>query len=130
MNVLFHLCVLAWASTAAPEPPRPPEIPAGAIAEDLDFDGHADYRAPAICGATGNCTYDVWLYAPKKKRYVATDAFAEITEPRPNKKTRDPKPPHEWGRRDFLCRNILSMEARQAGRGSTHRAPQTRRAIS
>lgn len=53
-------------------------------AEDLNFDGYRDLRLLIAWGATGNETYDAWLFNPKTGLFDFHAEFADLTDPTPD----------------------------------------------
>lgn len=50
-------------------------------AVDANFDGYQDLQLLSNCGATGNCSYDFYLYDPKTKQFVHNDFLSQLTTP-------------------------------------------------
>jgi hypothetical protein len=50
-------------------------------AVDANFDGYNDLQLLIQCGATGNCSYDFYLYDPKKNEFVHNDFLSTLTTP-------------------------------------------------
>jgi hypothetical protein len=50
-------------------------------AVDANFDGYRDLQLLSNCGATGNCSYDFYLYDPKTKQFVHNDFLTSLTTP-------------------------------------------------
>lgn len=50
-------------------------------AVDANFDGYKDLQLLSGCGATGNCSYDFYLYDPKANRFVHNDFLTSLTTP-------------------------------------------------
>jgi hypothetical protein len=48
---------------------------------DANFDGYQDLQLMNQCGATGNCSYDFYLYDPKENRFVHNDFLSNLTTP-------------------------------------------------
>jgi hypothetical protein len=48
---------------------------------DADFDGYQDLQLLSSCGATGNCSYDFYLYDPKKRKFVHNDFLSGLVSP-------------------------------------------------
>ncbi|HEV2234087.1 MAG TPA: hypothetical protein VGV68_11860 [Terriglobia bacterium] len=59
------------------------ELNAMRILEPLDanFDGYKDLPLLLQCGATGNCTYDIYLYDQASNRFVRNSFLSGLTEP-------------------------------------------------
>ena len=67
------------------------EPPPGGVddvaAEDVNFDGYADLRVLAMWGATGNRTYDWFLFDPAAGRFVPEPALSDLVNPVPDPAT-------------------------------------------
>ena len=50
-------------------------------AVDANFDGYKDLQLLSNCGATGNCSYDFYLYDPKANQFVHNDFLTSLTSP-------------------------------------------------
>jgi len=48
---------------------------------DANFDGYKDLQLLSDCGATGNCSYDFYLYDPKTDRFVHNVFLTSLTTP-------------------------------------------------
>ncbi len=48
---------------------------------DADFDGYNDLRILNNCGATGNCSYDFYLYDPKSHQFAHNEFLSSLTTP-------------------------------------------------
>lgn len=48
---------------------------------DANFDGYKDLRLLSNCGATGNCSYDFYLYDPKANEFVHNDFLSSLGTP-------------------------------------------------
>lgn len=48
---------------------------------DANFDGYQDLQLMSQCGATGNCSYDFYLYDPKANRFVHNDFLSNLGTP-------------------------------------------------
>jgi hypothetical protein len=48
---------------------------------DANFDGYQDLRLLSQCGATGNCSYDFYLYDPKANQFVHNDFLSNLATP-------------------------------------------------
>jgi hypothetical protein len=51
------------------------------IAVDANFDGYKDLQLLSNCGATGNCSYDFYLYDPKAQQFVHNEFLSSMTTP-------------------------------------------------
>jgi hypothetical protein len=51
------------------------------IAVDANFDGFKDLQLLSNCGATGNCSYDFYLYDPKAQQFVHNEFLSSMTTP-------------------------------------------------
>lgn len=52
------------------------------ILVDANFDGYEDLQIVNNCGATGNCSYDFYLYDPAKNQFIHNDFLSQLTTPR------------------------------------------------
>jgi hypothetical protein len=48
---------------------------------DANFDGYQDLQLLSQCGATGNCSYDFYLYDPKANQFIHNDFLSSLTTP-------------------------------------------------
>jgi hypothetical protein len=48
---------------------------------DANFDGYRDLQILSQCGATGNCSYDFYLYDPKAKQFIHNDFLSSLGTP-------------------------------------------------
>jgi hypothetical protein len=48
---------------------------------DANFDGYKDLRILNECGATGNCSYDFYLYDPATNRFVENSFLSNLSTP-------------------------------------------------
>jgi hypothetical protein len=48
---------------------------------DANFDGNQDLQLLSNCGATGNCSYDFYLYDPRANEFVHNDFLSNLTTP-------------------------------------------------
>jgi hypothetical protein len=48
---------------------------------DTNFDGYQDLQILSQCGATGNCSYNFYLYDPKKEEFVRNDFLSDLGTP-------------------------------------------------
>jgi hypothetical protein len=51
------------------------------IAVDANFDGYNDLQLLSNCGATGNCSYDFYLYDPKVGQFIHNEFLSTLTTP-------------------------------------------------
>jgi hypothetical protein len=51
------------------------------IVVDANFDGYKDLQLLSNCGATGNCSYDFYLYDPKAQQFVHNEFLSSLTTP-------------------------------------------------
>ncbi|MGA2369424.1 MAG: XAC2610-related protein [Candidatus Korobacteraceae bacterium] len=66
----------------------PRESPVGTMdTADYNFDGHGDL-ALETAFKQGNASYCIWLFDPKTKQFVASPQLSQLTNPRPDPKTR------------------------------------------
>ncbi|MFZ0420512.1 MAG: hypothetical protein WAM04_20585 [Candidatus Sulfotelmatobacter sp.] len=65
----------------------PSDIPMGTAANsvlnavDANFDGYKDLQILSNCGATGNCSYDFYIYDPKKEEFLRNDFLSDLGTP-------------------------------------------------
>jgi hypothetical protein len=52
------------------------------VIEDLNFDGYRDLRLIEVLPPGPNVPYLVWFFDPERRRFVATDIFAGIPNPK------------------------------------------------
>ena len=50
-------------------------------AVDANFDGYRDLQILSSCGATGNCSYNFYLYDPKQEEFVHNDFLSDLGTP-------------------------------------------------
>jgi hypothetical protein len=68
--------------------PVPRESPVGTMdTADYNFDGHGDL-ALETAFKQGNASYCIWLFDTKTKRFVASPQLSQLTNPRPDPKTK------------------------------------------
>jgi hypothetical protein len=68
--------------------PVPRESPVGTMdTADYNFDGHGDL-ALETAFKQGNASYCIWLFDPKTKQFVASPQLSQLTNPRPDPKTK------------------------------------------
>lgn len=48
---------------------------------DANFDGYGDLQILNNCGATGNCSYDFYLYDPQANQFVHSDFLSKLGTP-------------------------------------------------
>lgn len=48
---------------------------------DANFDGYKDLQVLSTCGATGNCSYDFYLYDPGANEFVHNDFLSGLVTP-------------------------------------------------
>ena len=66
----------------------PRESPVGTMdTADYNFDGHGDL-ALETAFKQGNALYCIWLFDPKTKQFEASPQLSQLTNPRPDPKTR------------------------------------------
>ncbi len=67
--------------------PVPRANPVGNMASaDFNFDGHGDL-ALEIAFKNGNASYCIWLFDPKKQRFVESKQLSKLIDPTPDPKT-------------------------------------------
>lgn len=49
---------------------------------DANFDGYGDLQILTNCGATGNCSYNFYLYDPQTSQFVYNDFLSKLGTPR------------------------------------------------
>jgi len=59
----------------------PAPIQAVLTTVDANFDGYQDLQLMSQCGATGNCSYDFYLYDPKANQFIHNDFLSTLTTP-------------------------------------------------
>jgi len=68
--------------------PVPRQSPIGTMdTADFNFDGHGDLLLETAF-KDGNASYCIWLFNPKAKRFVFSQQLSQLTNPRPDPKTR------------------------------------------
>jgi len=64
------------------------ESPVGTLdTADFNFDGYGDLLLETAF-KQGNTSYCIWLFDPKTKRFVASPQLSQLTNPRPDPKTK------------------------------------------
>lgn len=48
---------------------------------DANFDGYGDLQILSNCGATGNCSYNFYLYDPRTNQFVPNDFLSKLGTP-------------------------------------------------
>jgi hypothetical protein len=57
--------------------------------EDVNFDEYLDFRFQVERGATGNASYEFWVYCPDSHAFVRADQFNKLISPSFNRQERE-----------------------------------------
>ena len=68
-------------NTTDPNAIAPAKAQSVLTAVDANFDGYQDLQILSQCGATGNCSYNFYLYDPKKEEFVRNDFLSDLGTP-------------------------------------------------
>jgi hypothetical protein len=68
-------------NTTDPSLVAPARVQSVLAVVDADFDGYQDLQLLNQCGATGNCSYDFYIYDPKANQFVRNDFLSNLGTP-------------------------------------------------
>jgi len=68
-------------NTTDPSLVEPARVQSMLSTVDANFDGYQDLQLLSQCGATGNCSYDFYLYDPKANQFVHNDFLSSLGTP-------------------------------------------------
>jgi hypothetical protein len=68
-------------NTSDPSLIEPARVRSALTTVDANFDGYQDLQLLSQCGATGNCSYDFYLYDPKANQFIHNDFLSNLGTP-------------------------------------------------